>query len=610
MQEIYEGSIGYKTLEQALNAHTSDDLREYLKFLGLRTGTRKDERIAAIVDCFSGDRLKELWDTMDALTRYAIAEAAYNGVSGFFDGNKFEAKYGTLPPRLKRAYYNREDAHPMAIFDVLFIKGYLPKDLIQRFMEFVPPPPEYTLKSQVELPSTVPVASARYARKGMEPPELTLMVTQTALAALHDVIAILRLIDAGRISVSAATGKPSLSSVKGIGSVLRDGDLVSCETADKADDFIRALAWPLLVQNAGLAKMKGGKLMLTVAGKKSLTDSPQDTLKHIWNCWLKKSKFDEFSRINAIKGQKSKGRDGLTAVVERRKAVALALMQCPQNEWVCVDDFFQYFQATDMYFEVTHNPWKLYVCDLQYGNLGYDGYHGFSILQGRYIMALLMEYAATLGMIDIAHIASDGARNDYTHIWGAEDLDYLSRYDGLKYFRITSLGAYCLGNTESYTPAPVDRRSVFQVLPNQDIVLVHANELQGSDALFLERIARNTGDHTWTLDTARLLDSLSSGIRLEEMLSFLDNNSIQSVPDNVRIFLSDVARRATLVSYEGPADVYHAVDEATALLIAHDTDAKSICYLAGKTRLIVPAAKRSAFQRALRRLGFCVPSSE
>ena len=242
MQEIYEGSIGYKTLEQALNAHTSDDLREYLKFLGLRTGTRKDERIAAIVDCFSGDRLKELWDTMDALTRYAIAEAAYNGVSGFFDGNKFDSKYGTLPPRLKRAYYNREDAHPMAIFDVLFIKGYLPKDLIQRFMEFVPPPPEYTLKSQVELPSTVPVASARYARKGMEPPELTLMVTQTALAALHDVIAILRLIDAGRISVSAATGKPSLSSVKGIGSVLRDGDLVSCETADKADDFIRALA--------------------------------------------------------------------------------------------------------------------------------------------------------------------------------------------------------------------------------------------------------------------------------------------------------------------------------------------------------------------------------
>ena len=33
----------------------------------------------------------------------------------------------------------------------------------------------------------------------------------------------------------------------------------------------------------------------------------------------------------------------------------------------------------------------------------------------------------------------DGARMDYTHMWGADDLEFLSRYDGLQYFRLTRL---------------------------------------------------------------------------------------------------------------------------------------------------------------------------
>lgn len=604
---MYVKTTGYMTLEQALNAYTSDDLKQYLKFLGLRAGTRKEERVAALLHYFSGDRLRKLWKCMDPLIQYAIAEAAYNSISGAFDEYKFFAKYGALPPRFNRGYYNPEDAHPMTIFDVLFVNGYLPMDLKNRFLEFISRPPAFTLKSQLELPATVTDIAEKRLLKGTISPEITLTVAETERVALHDVIAVLRLIDAGKIAVSAATGKPSLSSVKGIAALLCDGDFVPYEKADKADDLMRALAWPLLVQNAGLAWIKSGKLELTGAGRKAMTQPPQETLKYIWDHWLKKSKFDEFSRIHAIKGQKSKGRDGLTVVTERRTAITLGLAECPPGEWVFIDDFFQYFKATDRYFELTRNPWKLYICEPQYGSLGYDGYHSFSILQGRYIMVLLMEYAATLGMVDIAYIKPEGARNDYHHMWGAEDIDYLSRYDGLKYFRVTPLGAYCLGLAESYTPAPIARRALFQVLPNQDIVLVNANDLQGSDALFLDRIARNTGDHTWTLDTTRLLDSLAIGIRIEEIATFLEANSIQPVPENVSIYVSDIGRRAKMIVYEGPAEMYHVADEATALLISHDTETKSMCYLAGETRLIVPSARKAAFQRALRRLGFCVP---
>ena len=38
-------------------------------------------------------------------------------------------------------------------------------------------------------------------------------------------------------------------------------------------------------------------------------------------------------------------------------------------------------------------------------------------------------------------------------MWGADDLEFLSRYDGLRYVRLTALRAYCLGLTESCTPS-------------------------------------------------------------------------------------------------------------------------------------------------------------
>ena len=62
------------------------------------------------------------------------------------------------------------------------------------------------------------------------------------------------------------------------------------------------------------------------------------------------------------------------------------------------------------------------------------------ILQGRFILAMLFEYAATLGLIDVAYIAPQGPRNDYTRHWGTDEYECLSRYDGLHSIRLSTSG--------------------------------------------------------------------------------------------------------------------------------------------------------------------------
>jgi hypothetical protein len=37
----------------------------------------------------------------------------------------------------------------------------------------------------------------------------------------------------------------------------------------------------------------------------------------------------------------------------------------------------------------------------EYGSLGHDGFHSWDILQMRYLLCFLFEYAAALGIIDV-----------------------------------------------------------------------------------------------------------------------------------------------------------------------------------------------------------------
>jgi len=121
------------------------------------------------------------------------------------------------------------------------------------------------------------------------------------------------------------------------------------------------------------------------------------------------------------------GQRGLTAVAGRRNAIASALVECPVGRWVTVNEFFRYIRAAGHDFEVSRSLESIHFGSSlrQFGSGGDD----WIILQRRYILCLLFEYAASLGIIDIAYINPSGARADYGNFWGADDLDFF-RYDG------------------------------------------------------------------------------------------------------------------------------------------------------------------------------------
>jgi hypothetical protein len=330
---------------------------------------------------------------------------------------------------------------------------------------------------------------------------------------------------------------------------------------------------------------------------------PHEALRAAWRKWRTCTLLDEYSRLEVVKGQ---GKARMSALAARRQAVIEGLTQCPANRWVEINDFFRFVVATGRDFVLAHDHYDLYICEHQYG---YFGEPRWEVMQGRFILAFLFEYAATLGLIDVAYIPPQRARIDYRDLWGADDLSCLSRYDGLVYFRINALGAWCLGLAEDFRPTAPDVAGRLRVLPNLDVV-VSRPPPDPSERLLLERFAEQTSDVVWKLTRDKALSAIEEGMPMRDLVEFLQARNGEPLPQTVEVFLDDLRRRAGQLRDAGLVRRIECADAETARLLASDSQLRGKCELAGDRGLVFAVKDETTLRRALRRLGFVLPPQQ
>lgn len=429
-------------------------------------------------------------------------------------------------------------------------------------------------------------------------------VRTTAAQARTNVHAVLQLVAAGRLRCSQTTRRPAAASVAAIADVLDGSDFYP-------DEPIAAFAWPLLVQAGGLAELAGGRPQLTDRGRAALAKPTAVTIRQLWRSWVTTTLLDEFNRVDQIKGQRAA--NVLTSVKTRRKAVATALAACPRDEWLAIDDLFAAMrrnrETSPTIARSERGLWKLYLVDPQYGSLGYSGFADWPILEGRYTLALLFEYAATLGLIDIEYTDPVGARTDYHDNWGADDLDYLSRYDGLLAIRLNPLGAYALGLTGDYQPplSTTMPERTLKVLPTLDIVAI--GEPTAADRLIFDAHAEHTSDRVWTVRADTLVAAVDSGRQLSQFVTFLADRATHDLPAALTVLVDDVSARATKIRDHGLVRLIECADAPLATLIARDPRLRTLCTLVGDHHLAVPLEHEERFRRTLRTLGYIVTAA-
>ena len=582
-------------LKTALENLKVPQLKDLASYLPGETPTRKQELVDKIVSGMLGKDARTVWDLLNELQRAAVMDALHDGSH---DSRRFVARHGANPSFVvdgeKSSYYYDKKASALCLFilyDPVERSYQIPSDLKLVLRAFVPSPKPCQLAGSDKLPAD-DVLTVRLAER----------------EAAQELSILLRSLEQMRIQVSDKTAQASAASQRTLGDKLVGGDYYPyVEKKDKWDQEIgpiRAFAWPLLLQAGGLATRSGSRLALSPAGIKASSAPPAEALRALWRKWLKSSLLDEYSRVDVVKGQGGKGRV-MTAIAPRRAAIEEALTHCPVGRWVSADEFSRFMCAAGLDFEVAHDPWRLYVCSADYGSLGNNRHGGWNILQERYILAFLLEYAATLGLIDVAFVDPANARRDYRDMWGTDDLAFFSRYDGLRHIRLTALGAYILGLSDDYQPGVIRSELTLSILPSLQIKVTQGDP-SPEEALMLDNWAEPIAPGIWRLDREKALTAIEKGFDIGELRAFLERDDDMPLPETAYSFIRQCESNGKALKLSGNAMLIECRDAETATAIATHKETSALCMLAGKKTLAVRNEHLEKFRQRIRVLGFGV----
>ena len=576
---------------------TSDSLKELLDVAKVRgISTRKGERaemLAAILQ--SPMEVKRLWGDMDELSRKAVAAAFHN--DGFFDTSAFVAQYGKMPERpVKYGWYGQPIImdlffrHPRAWYSYVRDRTQLHAEVMPLLARLVPPPDRFELTGLEETPHAVKLDAGTY--------ELDTIETETA--GRHDLLLFLTLFQQGEIRL--AVGGPKLTP-KGV-ELLSRGLLDSRSTVGQVHpyDEIRAQGLTVFAVDADLADRYRG---LTDLGQAYLATENPDILFDAFVQWSEEGTFDELSRISAIKGVRSKGLK-LTPPAERRERIVEALSWCPTGVWISVFEFYRALKVWHLDFDLEVGGLERLYVGHQYRGRGYyepwaDREAMWMLTNGLYVNAVLWEYLATIGALDLA-TSDDPDFFPAATYYGAEDRP-VSGYDGLAYFRITPLGAYLFGQASEYTPTHAVDAALFRVDAQGGITLLNPAALTEAHRIQLEQMAEPTASG-YRLSTQKLLTILEDAKDLSLVRAFLEQRNDGPLPAEVIDLLDEVqkdSRACKVNSRMLTINVRSA--ELVQEILADPVAGKIVRHLEGRT-LLIPENRENALRDALREMGY------
>ena len=284
------------------------ELKPLARLLASSLPTRKAELIALISEhVMDPDRLRQLWDTLDAVQKTTVAETLYKGR---FDAARFRAKYGEEPDWGQSRYGEFKRPSTLRCF---VYHGVIPRELRPLLEGFVPTPRAARVQTVDRPPASVRQALYDYERRERVAVDMPVLRVETERAAQHDLLAVLRLIDRDAIRASPETGRIAPVGARSIAEILYGGDFYPLDGAldhrgKEAIGPIKAFAWPLILQNAGLVELAGNRLQLTKAGVSALSAHPRGAIRRAWGHWQGTTLLDEFNRIEAIQGQTEEGK--------------------------------------------------------------------------------------------------------------------------------------------------------------------------------------------------------------------------------------------------------------------------------------------------------------
>jgi hypothetical protein len=312
-------------------------------------------------------------------------------------------------------------------------------------------------------------------------------------------------------------------------------------------------------------------------------------------------------RLSGVRGKTSRN-TRLNSPAIRRERIVEALSWCPTGEWIDIEDFFRAVVAWNFDFDVEATPdTHLYV-----GRSGgyYYNYYGpdydyWRAINGLYILAVLWEYLTTVGALDIRYVDPEDAFYDAGSEY--DDEDKYSQYDGLKYLRITPLGAYLFGQSATYVPLTETRPPFLRLEAGNHICLTDPDHAMPADRLMLASFATPLDDNHYRLDLESLLTAIENKQDLQAALEYLARWHAGPLPPEIHGLFEEAAARREAFAAPQHALTIRTRSRDLVKLVTTDEKLKAFCRQVDERTILLPESRLTAFRKRLRELGYVLP---
>jgi len=334
-------------------------------------------------------------------------------------------------------------------------------------------------------------------------------------------------------------------------------------------------------------------------GSSWLSDPTAERLREgFWN-WAHSSGYDEIHRISRLKDFYD-----LTAPSQRRKAIVSGLTRLTPGKWVSGRDFFRALKVWGLNFQVEASKYSV-MRATNIGSLNSVTPHMYiSLVQGRYLLVILMEMLSAFGVLDLAFTTPDLC--NFPPDWERNDFrmhEAFSRYDGLQLIRLTPLGAFLLGIQSDYTPnLSTERIAVIAVHPDLKIQILEERLFTSADRVLLECYCVPQSANWYRLDAQRSIKAIETGLKPADFLAYVERKSTRPLPEDFQTAVERWKQRCNVLTRGEQAVIFQVKNLDLMKELLQDELLRNRCWLVEEHQLAVPLSHEKDFVRRMHEL--------
>ena len=484
------------------------------------TPTRKADIIAFLYDFYSDTQSVER--LYKGLTKYekalmqCIVQSKYQPLAE--DLIELAKEYNFKPEKSRHYYYYSSNSiaayYPKdSLINAFFVNGSIPVTVEAYLEKITPPYVRQFIPCKVNEEKYLPITGRENRYKDFD--------------------ALVRFVNTQNVPATKAGGCMSKSSVikfynaVGLGtySEILAPDVFGINDIRNAAQTTVCFAITQLLRCANVLNIVKDRFVPSVNAVKFSKFTMPEKAKFLFNAYVS-HKGDTIAECYRITSSKLKFSRSVHDLSSARREVVDMLKECPINEWIDFGQFSKELRRSNTYLFAAAGSVTI---RNDYNNTYYNKPYWDSFERCA-ISVILVEYLATLGAVDVL-------TDEVTH----SEYESCSMNEA-SYFRITDLGAYLFGMTDTYTEKEAPEFSAdekgFIVQPNFDVVIPNGKDRMQHE-LFFERFAEKVTEDAevslYKLDFKSMVKAANIGLYIREISSYCEAFSSMPVPDNVRV---------------------------------------------------------------------------